>query len=108
MNTIDGNNFNAIINDEKLSIIDFYATWCMPCRILSPILDQVAENMSSVNFYKLDIDEYEDIAKRFRVFSVPTLMAFKQGKLLDSLVGLNNYEDIVNFVKRCDSIDVKD
>jgi len=98
-------NFDDIINSETLVVVDFYATWCMPCRMLSPILKQVAEKMRKVDFYNLDISENPDIAKRFRVFSVPTLMAFKNGKVIDSLVGLNSFDEIVDFVKKCDSVE---
>lgn len=100
------NDFDELINSEELTIIDFSATWCMPCRMLAPILEQVADKLDYVSFYNLDIDENEEIAKRYRIFSVPTLMAFKQGKVIDSLVGLNSYEDVLDFVIRCDEAEV--
>ena len=100
------NDFDELINSEDLTIIDFSATWCMPCRMLTPILEQVADKVDYVSFYNLDIDENEEIAKRYRIFSVPTLMAFKQGKVIDSLVGLNSYEDVLDFVLRCDETEV--
>ncbi|MBR4998960.1 MAG: thioredoxin family protein, partial [Clostridia bacterium] len=87
-------------------IIDFSATWCMPCRMLTPILEQVADERVNINFYNIDIDESEDIAKRYRIFSVPTLLAFKQGKVIDSLVGLNSFEEIIDFVDRCDKAQI--
>ncbi len=98
--------FEEIVGSEELTIIDFSATWCMPCRMLAPILEQVADKMSEVNFYNLDIDENEEIAKRYRIFSVPTLLAFKEGKVIDSLVGLNSYDEVLAFVKRCDEAEV--
>ena len=75
----------------------------MPCRLLAPILEQVADERTDVNFYNLDIDDNEDIAKRYRIFSVPTLVAFRDGKKVDSLVGLNSFDDITEFVNRCKS-----
>ena len=108
MDSVNELDFEEIINNEELTIIDFSATWCMPCRMLAPILEQVADKMDNVNFYNLDIDDNEDIAKRYRIFSVPTLLAFKEGKMIDSLVGLNSYEDVLNFVKRCEATDVSD
>ena len=99
MDSVNELDFEDIIQSEGLTIIDFSATWCMPCRMLAPILEQVADKMPKVDFYSLDIDENEDIAKRYRIFSVPTLLAFKQGKVVDSLVGLNNYDDVLKFVK---------
>ena len=98
--------FEDIVNSEDLTIIDFSATWCMPCRMLAPILEQVADKMPSVSFFNLDIDENEEIAKRYRIFSVPTLVAFKEGKVVDSLVGLNSFDEVLTFVKRCEIAEI--
>ena len=106
MDSVTELDFEEIINGEGLTIIDFSATWCMPCRMLAPILEQVADKMPEVSFYNIDIDESEDIAKRYRIFSVPTLLAFKQGKVIDSLVGLNTFEQVLRFVKRCEAAEI--
>ena len=106
MDSVGELNFEEIINSEELTIIDFSATWCRPCRMLAPILEQVADKMGNVSFYNLDIDDNEDIAKRYRIFSVPTLLAFKKGKVIDSLVGLNNYDEVLKFVKTCEVAEV--
>lgn len=103
---MDDLDFENIISDENLTIIDFSASWCMPCRMLAPILDQVANKMTDVGFYNVDIDENEEIAKRYRIFSVPTLLAFKEGKVIDSLVGLNSYEDVLSFVQACQEAEI--
>jgi len=78
----------------------------MPCRMLAPIVEQVADKMPDVNFYNIDIDDNEDIAKRYRIFSVPTLMAFREGKVIDSLVGLNSFDDVMEFVERCEEAEI--
>lgn len=104
----NGLTFDDLINSEDLTVIDFSASWCMPCRMLKPILERVAEKCSDVSFYNVDIDENEEIAKRYRIFSVPTLVCFKQGKKLDSLVGLNSFEDIIEFVERCQEMEVEE
>ena len=96
-------NFKAIIQQDKLVVVDFYATWCMPCRMLKPILEKAESKLDEVAFYNLDVDEEEEIAKRYRIFSVPTVVCFKKGHKIDSMVGLNSLDDIVDFVKRCDS-----
>ena len=101
-------NFDEIISGEDLTVIDFSATWCMPCRMLKPILERVAEMMPEVNFFNIDIDDNEDIAKRYRIFSVPTLVCFRKGKKIDSMVGLNNLEEIIEFVNQCAMVDVDD
>ena len=103
---MDSLDFDEIINSDELTIIDFSATWCMPCRMLAPILEQVADERTDISFYNIDIDDSEEIAKRYRIFSVPTLMAFKQGKVIDSLVGLNSFDEILEFVDRCDEAEI--
>lgn len=103
---MDALDFDEIINSEELTIIDFSASWCMPCRMLAPIVEQVADKMPNVNFYNIDIDDNEDIAKRYRIFSVPTLMAFREGKVIDSLVGLNSFDDVMEFVERCEEAEI--
>ena len=102
---MDSLDFEEIINSEDLTIIDFSASWCMPCRMLAPIVEQVADKIPEVSFYNLDIDENEEIAKRYRIFSVPTLVCFREGKKIDSLVGLNSFDEVVEFVERCKTAD---
>lgn len=105
---MDDVSFEDLISSEDLTVIDFSATWCMPCRMLKPILERVAEKCDDVSFYNVDIDENEDVAKRYRIFSVPTLVAFREGKKVDSLVGLNSFEDIVEFVERCKTMEIEE
>lgn len=106
MDSVNELDFDEIINSDGLTIIDFSATWCMPCRMLTPILEQVADERRKVNFYNIDIDDSADIAKRYRIFSVPTLLAFKQGKVIDSLVGLNSFDEVLSFVDRCNEAEI--
>ncbi len=101
MEIVNKSNFDSVIASNKLTLVDFSATWCMPCRMVAPILEKIANNKPDlVNIVKLDIDESEEIARRYRVFSVPTLMLFKDGENLDSMVGLNTYEKILEFIEK--------
>ncbi len=93
--------FDKTIASKKPVVVDFFATWCMPCRMLRPILEKVEENVKDVEFFSLDIDQNEEIAKRYRVFSVPTIICFLNGEIVDSLVGLNSYDEVMEFVTRC-------
>ena len=72
------------------------------------ILERVADTVTDVSFYNIDIDENEEIAKRYRIFSVPTLVCFKEGKKVDSLVGLNSFDEIVEFLEKCKETDIED
>ena len=108
MKEINEKNFDDMINSDKLTVVDFFATWCMPCRMLKPILERVSEKFEDVNFCGLDIDESEAIAKRYRIFSVPTVVAFRAGKKIDSIVGLNPAEAMEEFVTRCKNTKIED
>lgn len=93
-------NFDEILNDSKLVVADFWATWCGPCRMLSPILDQVEEQMQDkITVVKVNVDDADQLAARFRIMSIPTLLFFKGGQLVDKTVGampLNALVDKIN------------
>ncbi len=108
MEIINEKQFDKMIVKKGLVVVDFSATWCMPCRMLKPIMERVEEKLNDVKFYNVDIDESENIAKRYRIFSVPTLVAFREGKKVDSLVGLNSFDDIIDFVERCKTADINE
>lgn len=82
------NNFEELLQDSKLVIVDFWATWCGPCRMITPILDELEEEMADkIAVVKVNVDDCQDIATRFRIMSIPTLMFFKDGQLVDKSVG---------------------
>ncbi len=101
MTDLTAENFEETINSKELVVVDFFATWCMPCRMLRPILEKVEKGLSNVKFYSVDIDQNEEIAKSYRIFSVPTVICFKEGKQIDSMVGLSSYDEILEFITRC-------
>ena len=80
--------FDELLADGKLVIVDFWATWCGPCRMLSPLLDEVEEEMADkVTVVKVNVDDADEIAMRFRIMSIPTLLFFKNGQIVDKTVG---------------------
>ena len=80
--------FDELLQSEKLVIVDFWATWCGPCRMLSPLLDEVeAEMADKVAVVKVNVDDADEIAMRFRIMSIPTLLFFKNGAMVDRSVG---------------------
>ena len=82
------NNFQELIQDSKLVVIDFWATWCGPCRMLSPVLDEVEEEMSDkISVVKVNVDDADQIAMQYRIMSIPTLLFFKNGQVVDKTVG---------------------
>ena len=80
--------FDSLLEGEKLVIVDFWATWCGPCRMLSPLLDEVEGEMSDkVTVVKVNVDDADEIAMRYRIMSIPTLLFFKNGQIVDKTVG---------------------
>ena len=80
--------FDGLLESETLVIVDFWATWCGPCRMLSPLLDEVEEEMADkVTVVKVNVDDADEIAMRYRIMSIPTLIFFKDGKMVDRTVG---------------------
>ena len=80
--------FDELLQAEKLDIVDFWATWCGPCRMLSPLLDEVeAEMEDKVVVVKVNVDDADEIAMRYRIMSIPTLLFFKNGAMVDRTVG---------------------
>ena len=93
-------NFEQVIKSKPVVMIDFFANWCGPCKMLSPILEQIVTGGEvDVTIAKLDIDESLEIAKQFGVMSVPTMIIFKNGDEVERLVGLKQKSQIVELLK---------
>ena len=85
---VNKNNFqDEVLNSDKPVLVDFWASWCGPCRMLSPIVDEVAEERTDVKVGKVNVDEQPELAGEFGVMSIPTLLVFEQGKLVRQAVG---------------------
>lgn len=87
-------NFDDTIAANKVVLVDFWANWCGPCKMLAPVLDQVAAEMPNVCIGKVDVDENQELAQRFGVASIPTLVYFKNGKVVDMSQGLTGKDAI--------------
>ena len=86
--------------NQGVVVVDFFATWCGPCKMLAPVFEQAGEEMQNdATFLKVDIDESLELAQQFQISTVPTVMVFKNGKPVDSLVGFIPKEALVQKVK---------
>ena len=98
--TLTQENFQTEVLDAKGTVlVDFWAAWCGPCRMLSPVVDEVAAELSGVKVGKVNIDEQPDLAAQFDVMSIPTLVVFKDGKAVNQSVGVIPKEVILKMVK---------
>ena len=93
---INSSEFSGLLQEDKLLVVDFYATWCGPCKKLSPTLDEVTQELGEqVNIVKVDVDESEDLAMDYGIRSVPTVLFFKNGQQVDKFVGALPKSEIV-------------
>ena len=93
---LENENFNELIKEKV--VVDFYATWCGPCKMLGPIFESVA-NESDIKFIKVDIDNHEDLCREYKVMSVPTLILFENGKEIKRNIGFISEEQLKEFIK---------
>ena len=91
--------FNDIINSNDLVLVNFYADWCGPCKMMSPILQEVKTNLKeAVKIIKVNVDQHQDLASHFMVRGVPTLMLFKTGKMLWRQSGVLSSKDLTDII----------
>lgn len=84
-----------VINSEGTVFIDFYAEWCMPCKMMGPVIEELAKEHNEVKFVKINVDENEDLAMKYNVISIPTMIVMKNGEVSKTFVGVTSKNDIV-------------
>lgn len=98
--TITTANFEEeVLKSEKPVLVDFWASWCGPCKMLSPLVDELAEELTDVKVGKVNVDDERELAKKFQVMSIPTLLVFKNGEVVNRAVGTQPKEDIIALLK---------
>ncbi|GAA0858865.1 MULTISPECIES: thioredoxin [Clostridium] len=98
---IGDNNFNTEVLDNKgVVLVDFFATWCGPCKMIAPIIDELEAEMGDVKFVKVDVDESPEVATRYGIQSIPTLKVFKDGENVDTVVGFLPKEQIKALIEK--------
>jgi thioredoxin 1 len=94
---LDSNNFNNEIS-EGITLVDFYADWCGPCKMIAPYIEEIANEVSGVKVGKLNVDEAQAIAQKYNVMSIPTLILFKDGEVSDQKVGFLTKDQILKLI----------
>ena len=97
---INTNNFDSEINNGGVTVVDFFADWCGPCRKMGPILEEVETELTSVKFTKINTDNNIEIAKKYQISGIPTLMVFKNGEPVERIVGLMPKSSIITNIEK--------
>lgn len=95
----DQNFSEEVINYKGVSVVDFYADWCGPCKIMEPILDEAAKEETGVKFGKLDVDKARETAIKYKIMSIPTILIFKDGEVRKHLSGVQEKDNLIKEAK---------
>lgn len=90
---------NEVMETEKVVVIDFWATWCGPCKMMAPVVEDVAKDYPDVKVCKVNVDEEPELSNAFKIVSIPTIVVIKNGEIIDSVVGYRPKEDIEKIIK---------
>lgn len=90
---------NEVMETEKVVVIDFWATWCGPCKMMAPVVEEVAKDYPDVKVCKVNVDEEPELSNAFKIVSIPTIVVIKNGDIIDSVVGYRPKEDIEKIIK---------
>lgn len=90
---------NEVMETEKVVVIDFWATWCGPCKMMAPVVEEVAKDYPDVKVCKVNVDEESELSNAFKIVSIPTIAVIKNGEIIDSVVGYRPKEDIEKIIK---------
>ena len=101
VNIFNEENFeNEVLNSEKTTIVDFYADWCGPCKMMSPVIDKIAEeNVENIKGGKVNVDDNQELAMKYNVMSIPTILIFKNGNIAKTFVGVTAKQEIEEAIK---------
>ena len=96
---IEHSNFDEV-KASKLAVVDFSAVWCGPCKMVAPVLEEISEEMTDIDFFNVDVDKNMDVAKEYRITNIPAIMVFKNGELIDTQVGFVPKDQLAAFINK--------
>lgn len=97
---VSDQSFNTEVEGQGTVLVDFWAPWCGPCKMLAPILEELSSEVADVKIAKVNVDDNPESASRFGVMSIPTMIVFKDGQPVDKVVGLNSKEALKNMLSK--------
>jgi len=89
-----------VLKNSKPVLVDFYADWCGPCKMVAPVLEKIGREHTEFEIVKVNVDENQDLAIKYGVMSIPTMIVFKDGEAIDGMVGFSDEEAIINMIKK--------
>ena len=87
---------NEVLNGKGIALVDLFTDWCMPCQMIAPIIEEISNEKAEVNFFKVNVDETPEVAIKYGVSSIPTLLIFKDGELVNKAVGATQKKVLLN------------
>ena len=101
---LDKNNFETeVLKNKGIVLVDFYATWCGPCKMTAPIIEQLSEEIKNVKFVKVDVDQNQELTSQYQVFSIPTFVIFKDGQVIGQFAGAMGKEGFLAEINKVTS-----
>lgn len=92
--------FDNIISNEKMTVVDFSAVWCGPCKMMEPVLEDASDRYKGeFNFYQIDVDSAENLARKYQISAVPTIITFKKGQIVGKTLGYMPIDELENFLE---------
>lgn len=101
MKITSGNFEEEVLKSEVPVLVDFFATWCGPCKMMSPVVEEIAKEMEGkAKVYKVDTDEEQELAVKYGIMSIPTFIVFKNGKIVSTAVGMRDKEELISLLNK--------
>jgi len=98
---LNKDNFETeVLKNKEIVLVDFFATWCGPCKMTGPIIDQLAEEVKNIKFVKVDVDQNQELSSQYQIFSIPTFLIFKNGQVIGQFVGAQSKEGFLAEIKK--------